>query len=65
MPRAGTIRAVDVRAGICDHGVGGPSEDVVQDAIPPRRRRRTWTKNGYGFCPNGMTALTVRMGVDL
>ena len=61
MLRAGTIRAVDVRAAICDHGVGGPSDDVAQDAIPLRRRRRTWTKNGYGYCPYGMTALTVRI----
>ena len=62
MPRAGMIRAVGVRVAICDHGVGGPFDDVVQDAIPPRRRRRqTWTKNGYGDCPYGMTALTVRI----
>ena len=36
---AGMIRAVGVRVPICDHGVGGPSDDVVQNAIPPRRRR--------------------------
>ena len=34
VPRAGAIRSVGVRATLCDHVVGGSSDDVVIDAIP-------------------------------
>ena len=59
MPRASTIRAVEVRAAICNYIVGDSSEDVAHDSIQPRRRRRTCTMSDCVHYTDGMTALGV------